>query len=451
MAIDRRPRGEVQGAFHALAGRLREQLAAGEEFTCEYRRESSTFARFSRGRCGQVGHVEQAQVEIDLIVGRRHAVGNITLSGDGEEDLGRLRRLLDRLRASATSSAEDPYLIYCTDAAAASEKISSSRLPEDAEVLDLLHRHGALADLVGIYAAGTMQRGFASSFGLTHWHSAGSFHLDWSVFDASERAVKCSLAGAEWEAGEFDRSLQQASEQLELLAQPARELRPGAYRVYLAPAALAEIMTVLSWGGFGLRARKTGTSPLMRLYEGTARFAPSVSLAEDIAGGVAPAFERSGFSRPPRVQLIDAGEPVGCLVSPRSAVEFGAAGNGADAGETPQSLEMAAGTIDVDAIAAQIGRGIFVSNLWYLNFSDRPACRVTGMTRFATLWVEGGRLCGPVDPMRFDDSMYRVLGDNLIGLTRQRALIADADTYGWRSCRSMRLPGALVDGFTLTL
>ena len=53
--------------------------------------------------------------------------------------------------------------------------------------------------------------------------------------------------------------------------------------------------------------------------------------------------------------------------------------------------------------------------------------------------------------MRFDDSVYRILGSNLVGLTRQREWIADADTYGWRSSRSVRLPGALVDDFALTL
>ena len=33
---------------------------------------------------------------------------------------------------------------------------------------------------------------------------------------------------------------------------------------------------------------------------------------------------------------------------------------------------------------------VYVNNVWYLNYSDRSACRMTGMTRFATFWVEHG-------------------------------------------------------------
>ena len=92
-----------------------------------------------------------------------------------------------------------------------------------------------------------------------------------------------------------------------------------------------------------------------------------------------------------------------------------------------------------------------MSNLWYLNVSDRAAGRITGMTRFATFWVEDGRIAGPVEPLRFDDSIYRVLGERLAALTRERELLLDASTYDARSTASARLPGALVEGMRFTL
>jgi hypothetical protein len=73
------------------------------------------------------------------------------------------------------------------------------------------------------------------------------------------------------------------------------------------------------------------------------------------------------------------------------------------------------------------------------------------MTRFATCWVEGGRSVAPLNVMRFDETIYRVLGDNLLGLTVERELIPTASTYGGRSTDSARLPGALVKDFTFTL
>ena len=53
--------------------------------------------------------------------------------------------------------------------------------------------------------------------------------------------------------------------------------------------------------------------------------------------------------------------------------------------------------------------------------------------------------------MRFDESIYRMLGDQLIDLTAERELILDAGSYFRRSTDSGRVPGALVEGFALTL
>jgi predicted Zn-dependent protease len=125
--------------------------------------------------------------------------------------------------------------------------------------------------------------------------------------------------------------------------------------------------------------------------------------------------------------------------------------NGAAAHEAPESLDMAAGSVPVQDVLGRLGTGIYVSNLWYLNYSDRNACRLTGMTRFATLWVEHGQVQGPLNVMRFDETLYRALGENLAGLTAERELLFDANTYDRRSTSSARLPGALTEDFTFTL
>jgi predicted Zn-dependent protease len=212
-----------------------------------------------------------------------------------------------------------------------------------------------------------------------------------------------------------------------------------------------EIVGMLGWGGFGLRAHRTKTTPLLRMIEDGARLHAGVSLAENTAEGVAAEFQESGFLRPGRVALIEDGAYRECLVSPRSAVEYGAPTNGASAGESPHSVDMAPGTLAAGAVLRELGTGLLVSNLHYLNFSDRTACRTTGMTRFATFWVEGGVIQAPVNVMRFDETVYRMLGENLVALTAEREMLLDPLTYGARSTRSARLPGALVDDFTLTL
>ena len=73
------------------------------------------------------------------------------------------------------------------------------------------------------------------------------------------------------------------------------------------------------------------------------------------------------------------------------------------------------------------------------------------MTRFATFLVEGGEIQAPLNVMRFDETIYRILGQNLVGLTAEREMILDPATYFARSTDSGRVPGALVEDFTFTL
>ena len=112
---------------------------------------------------------------------------------------------------------------------------------------------------------------------------------------------------------------------------------------------------------------------------------------------------------------------------------------------------MAAGTLRREDILKALDTGLLIGNLHYLNYSARKSCRMTGMTRFATFWVENGEIKAPLNVMRFDDSAYRLLGDNLLGLTEERDLILDSGSYGERSTGSARMPGGLVKDFQLTL
>ena len=73
------------------------------------------------------------------------------------------------------------------------------------------------------------------------------------------------------------------------------------------------------------------------------------------------------------------------------------------------------------------------------------------MTRFATFWVEGGQIKAPLNVMRFDESLYRMFGTNLVDLTSQTESILDGDTYFRRSTSSCNAPGALVSELSFTL
>jgi predicted Zn-dependent protease len=398
----------------------------------------------------QAGSVTQQYINVELIDGPRHVKGAVTVSGDMHTDRRRLDELTDDLESRLPGVPEDPYLLYSTQVNSSRVK-GQDRLPDSKSVVSAVLSAGKGRDLVGIYAAGGIFAGFANSLGQRNWFESHSFNLDWSYHLRVDKAVKANYAGLAWKPEEFEAKVASAGEQLAALDGPPKTIKPGNYRVYLAPAALDEFVGLTAWGGYGLKAHRTKTTPLLKMLEAGAALHPSVTLRENAREGIAPNFQSAGYIKPDAVTLIDQGRYRDCLVSPRSAKEYGVPANGASDGEWPESLDMAGGELDAADALKRLDTGVYVNQLWYLNFSDRPACRLTGMTRFATFWVEGGRIAAPLNVMRFDETIYRALGPNLIALTRQRDFIASVSTYGGRSTASSRVPGALVEDFAFTL
>jgi len=364
-------------------------------------------------------------------------------------DRQRLGEALHQLRETLTLLPEDPYL-RLNDDAWQSSNIQDAPLPDSAHVVEQIAQLGEDLDLVGIYAAGPVYRGFASSKGAFGWHQANSFNFDWSLFHENGQAVKANYAGHDWNDEAFARRFALAREQLTFLGQPSHTLAPGQYRAYLAPAALEEVVGMLCWGGFSAQSLADKTSPLQRLYEGQATLNPLVSLDEQVTGSLSPAFSGEGYPRSDLALVVE-GLARDRLIDSRSAAEYGLTANGAGWGESPEALSMSGGSLALDDVLEALGTGLYISNLWYLNFSDRTAGRITGMTRFATFWVEDGKIKAPVSTMRFDDSVFSLLGSALEQLTTQRELILSTSTYSQRQTASNLLPGALISKLTLTL
>lgn len=438
----------MKAAFLELADRLCAERGADETLLLELAAERSDFVRFNHARVRQAGSVEQRFLSLRLVCGRRQAAAEIAVAGSNA-DLAAARSALARLRAAVAGLPEDPWLLV-NEQPESTDTAHLGRLAPGEEVVRAVVAAARGRDLVGIYAGGTVYRGLASSYGQRNWHEVDCFNLDWSLYLRGDKAVKTGYAGFEWDTAELERKIEGAAAELGLLALPPRTIAPGEYRAYLAPRALEELMGLLCWGGFSARARATRQSPLLRMEHGET-LSPKVTLTENTAAGVGPRFQHEGFVKPPQVTLLAEGRLGAPLVSPRSAREYDLPTNAAGAQESPEALEMSPGDLAPGEALRALDTGLSIGNLWYLNYSDRPAGRITGMTRFATFWVEGGRIVAPVEPMRFDDSIYRMLGRSLIDLTTGRELLLDPGTYGGRSTASMRLPGALLGALRLTL
>lgn len=436
--------------FDHLADALCQPVAGIDRVTLYCSAEASDFIRFNKAAVRQATHVSQQYGTVTVIAGARQAASRVVLTGDPATDVQALLAERALLIADVPLVPEDPFLQLAAEVSSTARE-AAGQLPSAAELIDAVVCHAAGTDLVGFYAGGPVVRAFADSRGQRNWHRVESFHFDWCLYRSGDQAVKSSYAGNHWDEATFATKVAAAREQVDLLALARKTLPPGEYRAYFCPGAVADLLYTLSWGGFGQKDVQTGTSTLIRAHRGEAAFHPSVFLVEDTANGIAPRFQSDGFVKPDVVPLVAAGQVAGTLVSPRSAKEYGCTANGAHAGEAPESLAMAGGALlPADALAA-LGTGVYISDLHYLNYSDRQACRMTGMTRFACFWVENGRLVAPISVMRFDDSLLRMFGAGLLGLTQVPELVPDSATYEERHLRSVTAPGALVEGLRFTL
>ncbi len=438
------------GHFHALVDALHRGRAADEGFTFALEAEDSSFVRFNHGRVRQPGDVRQAFATLRWLHGRRHAATTISLTGELEADRALIADERAALRAMVPNLPEDPHLLL-SPATVGAERIFPNALPDAARITEAVCDAAAGLDLVGVLATGDMHRGFASHHGQRSWFSRGAALLDWSLVAGGDKAIKLSYGGEAFSLDALTERMAQGRAQLAALTRPARTIPPGSYPAYLAPAAVESLLELIAWGGFSVRAQRAGSSPLRRLIDGRERLDPRVTLVEDTAGGLGPAFQEDGFAKPDQVALIVDGGHAGSLISPRSALEYGLDHNGASLSEHPSALALRGGDLPSERALERLGTGVWVSNLWYLNHSDRNAGRITGMTRFASFWVQDGEIAAPLQVMRFDDRIYDLLGPALDDLTREVETRPSASTYGARSTASVRTPGLLLRGLTFTL
>jgi predicted Zn-dependent protease len=439
----------VRDHFDAVAAHVLSGIQAGEELTINITAEETLFVRFNDNRVRQNTDVEQINLSLRLQIDGRTVEKSRTLSGDLPSDEAAMTRLLDSCRGEAQNLPIDPNQVPIENNGSSSEEFAGTLLaPEDVVPAVVAPAQGC--DLAGFYAGGVSIRANRNSKGQSHWFATATFFLDYSIYNGPKAAKGC-YAGSTWNAAEWAANLKRTRTMLALQSLPQQDVKPGSYRTYLAPRAFSDLLGMLNWNALSASAWKQGRSPFKKLAEHEATLSPLLNVTENFAMGLTPRFNSLGEVSETRVPLIDSGALKNLLVSSRTAKEYGLAGNGACAEESPRAMDVGAGTLNEKDVLAALGTGLYLSNLHYLNWSDPVSARVTGMTRYACFWVEDGEIKGPIKDLRWDESLYRALGDKLLALTSHTEIDPAVDTYFQRSLGGSRTPGALIEGFTFTL
>ncbi len=440
----------LEQTFNQLVTRLRDRLQPQEQFTLRLSSEQSQFTRFNGAKVRQAGAVIDGQLTLTLMVDQRSSDYSLPFTGNLGVDDPALAQAIAQLRQELPELPIDPYLVLPTGNATSREVFTGTLLPL-ADLTSTLLSPVATCDFTGIYAAGAVMRGYADSAGQTHWFATYSFALDYSLFAADGQAVKGTFAGSQWDSDTYAANVSAAQQQLALMARPPRPVPKGQYRTYLAPAAVAELAGMLSWNGVSEAALRQGSSALAPMRQDGKQLSSLFTLRENFQRGLVPRFNNWGEIAPLELPIIAAGTLANTLVNSRTAKEYGCVANGANRAESLRSPEIQAGNLPVGQVLPTLGTGLYLSNLHYLNWSDRPTARITGMTRYACFWVEDGEIVAPIENLRFDENLYRCWGDNLVALTDTPIFIPEVGTYDARQLGGIWTPGMIVQDFTYTL
>ncbi len=441
--------------FHDISSQVFSFLENNEQLTIYLEGENSQYFRFNDSKLRQSGIIEDYAVTISLFSGKKSLQSATTVSSDIESSVINLKNEIQALRDPLSLIPENEFTSF-PDNFESIEMIKSGQLPDRNEILETLMDVITKDYLTGVWTSGKIFRACSTSEGTNHWFEKDSFIFDFSLIDEKENMVKVLFPGNDWDKDRFTAAFQEASSKLKLMNKPKIELKPGKYRVWFEPNAVADFVDMFNWNGVSESAFRNGSSCLLKMRSSDQKLSNLFSLKESFSSQATASFNSRGEVSND-VSIIHKGEIMNTLVNSKTALEYNMVSNFAEEsnswgmGEYMRSPLMESGDIENDECLEKLGTGIFISNIHYLNWSDTLGGRITGLTRYACYWVENGKMVAPIKTMRFDDSFYNFFGSNLEGVGKEISARPVIETYDGRNPGETTCPGILVNDFELTL
>jgi len=248
----------VAAHFDQLCSLLFENLRSGEDLSANLAAEDTLFLRLNNNRVRQNTDVSQCVLSLRYQAGGRTIDQALTLSQQRAQDQAAVLAALARCRSEAAVLPPDPFQVPMHNHGSSREEFVGQLLAPQA-LLQAIVGPAAGCDMVGFYAGGTVIRANRNSQGQSHWFASDNFFFDYSLYDGP-KAVKGVYSAAIWNPADWAANLARSKEALTLLQRPVQNIRPGAYRTYLAPAAFSDLVGMMGWGALSGAAWKQGRS-----------------------------------------------------------------------------------------------------------------------------------------------------------------------------------------------
>ena len=354
-------------------------------------------------------------------------------------DTGALDELVERARASARTSPENPDHPGLAEPVEyqpvdAFDERTASFTPEEraegvGEVCRMAKEKGLNA--FGAFSTGTTEIVIGNSRGMFAYHVLTSADLQTVVLenggDASGWAQRSGWRVEDISTAELGAEAVHKTE----AGKGPRNIEPGEFIVVLDPYATVDIIDRLNMYGMGALSVQEGRSWMCERI-GKQVMSPEVNIWDDGLDpkGMPLPFDFEGVPKK-RTELIKGGKVIGPVYDRATAFkdEKTSTGHGLppfqrNFGGVAINLFMAPGDKTLEEMIHSTERGLYITRFWYTRLVHPTDCGITGMTRDGTYLIEDGKIVYPVKNLRFTQSYVDALaGVEAIG--KETQLLSD--------------------------
>jgi PmbA protein len=282
-----------------------------------------------------------------------------------------------------------------------------------------------------LFSAGAFQNkkealAVVNSLGISKFFQQAWSHISLTVNDKNQNSGWAQDFNQD--ATKLDlRDVSQTAIQKALMSNNPIEVPPGKYTVILEEAAVANLLLLLSFLGFGAKGFVEKRS-FMAGKIGEKITGHNITIIEDPNFPENPGipFDYEGVDKK-KVVLIENGIAKGVVYNSYYANLVGvestghALSPGNNYGPYPQNLVMNSGEFTREELVSSTEKGILITQFWYLNYINPAKTMVTGTTRDGTFLIENGKIKKAIKNMRIGQSILEAFS-NVQMMTKKRKL-----------------------------
>jgi Predicted Zn-dependent proteases and their inactivated homologs len=414
--------------------------------------ENSTLVRFAKSRIHQTTTVNDLRVSIRVRFGKRSAVVNLSFKGDRKDLISAVKRA-ESLAKISPENPDLPDLPKPEKVEASMDQFDENTAevsPEEITKIagNLIKETPKPFEAYGVVSGGSLEYVFLTSSGFEGYNFLTDAHIKFNpIYETHSYLVQQSART--FKDLSLGKILERVEERVGFVLEP-RDAEPGKWTVILEPLALMEILEFLNMVGFSGKSAVDKISPLTDKV-GRKIFSENVTILDDPLnprGFVSP-FDFEGNKKGLTV-VVDRGVFKNFAHDSITAKKMGTETNACAVPFTNHpmflNLYFRGGNKDYRKMVEETDKGLIITRFWYVNLVEPQSLTLTGMTRDGVFIVEDGKIVGSMKNMRFNESIFNILG-KVLEVSNEEELLGDSTWYGMHYPRGMILPAIKVEGF----